>query len=62
MEFEAREILRSTLDAPQRADLTWIEMLQQAAVQVGGVDLETAPDTPATAADFRNETDPAQTR
>lgn len=62
MEAEAREILRSTLSAPQRVDLTWIEVLHQAAVEVGGVDLDLPDDTPATAAAFRAQTVPPDVR
>lgn len=62
MEAEAREILRATLSAPHRVDLTWIDALHQAAVEVGGVDLDLPDDTAATAADFHTATGPADVR
>lgn len=62
MEAEAPEILRSTLSAQLRIDLTWIDVLRQAAVEVGGVDLDLPADTPATAAAFNAQTGPADVR
>lgn len=62
MEAEAREILRSTLSAPLQIDLTWINVLHQAAVEIGGVDLDLPEDTPATTADFPAQTGPADMR
>lgn len=52
MEAEAREILLGALAAGSRADMSWIEQLIAVGSQVGGVELPTPPDEPATAAEL----------
>ena len=53
MEAEARAILLAGLEAPLRADLSWIEQLVDVGREVGGVELTVPPDQPATAAELR---------
>lgn len=54
MESEARSILLAGLEQTQRADLRWIDELIAAGNEVGGVDLDTPADSPATAADLHD--------
>ena len=54
MEAEARAILLDALANTQRADLSWIEQLIAVGEQVGGVDLDTPADEPASSADLSN--------
>ncbi len=52
MEAEARSILLAALAEPVRDDLSWIEQLIAVGDELGGVELPSIPDEPATAADL----------
>lgn len=43
MEAEARDILVSELERPQRADLSWVQQLIELGDEVGGIELDIAP-------------------
>jgi plasmid stability protein len=52
MEAEARAILLAALDAPNSADISWIEQLVELGREAGGVELHALPDEPASYARF----------